>query len=77
VGGLRTHVDQGETGFLVDSRDPAAYAEHVDRILDDGDLADRLSAAAVRRAGAYRWSTTAARLRRLYADLTVRAPVSC
>jgi D-inositol-3-phosphate glycosyltransferase len=77
VGGLRTLVDQGETGFLVDSRDPAAYAEHVDRILDDGDLADRLSAAAVSRAGAYRWSTTAARLRRLYADLTVRAPVSC
>jgi D-inositol-3-phosphate glycosyltransferase len=77
VGGLRTLVRHGETGFLVDSRDPSGYAAHVDAILADPGLAARLSANAVSEASAYRWSTTAARLRRLYADLTARAPVTC
>lgn len=77
VGGLRTLVHHGETGFLVDSRDPAVYAAHVDEILADRTLADRLSADAVAGAQAYRWSTTTARLRRLYADLTARTPVTC
>ena len=55
----------------------APLAAHVDEILYDRALADRMAANAVTRAGDYRWSTTAARLRRLYADLTVRTPVSC
>jgi D-inositol-3-phosphate glycosyltransferase len=77
VGGLRTLVRHGETGFLVDSRDPARYAAHVDAILADPGLARELSDNAVVEASAYRWSTTAARLRRLYADLTARTPVTC
>jgi D-inositol-3-phosphate glycosyltransferase len=77
VGGLRTLVRHGDTGYLVDSRDPATFAAHVDAILADRALAARLSLASVDAASAYRWSTTAARLRRLYADLTARAPVSC
>jgi D-inositol-3-phosphate glycosyltransferase len=77
VGGLRTLVAHGHTGFLVDERDPSRFAAHVDEILGDRSLADRMAANAVTRAGDYRWSTTAARLRRLYADLTARTPVSC
>jgi D-inositol-3-phosphate glycosyltransferase len=77
VGGLRTLVDHGETGYLVDGADPAMYAAHIDRLLGDPELAQRLGAAGADRAWQYTWSTTAARLRRIYADLTVRALVSC
>ena len=77
VGGLRTLVVDGETGFLVEGRDPADYAECVDRLLDDRALAARFGAAAARGAKRYCWSITAARLRRLYADLTARRPVEC
>ncbi|QGG96914.1 glycosyltransferase [Actinomarinicola tropica] len=77
VGGLRTLVDDGATGFLVDGRDPADYAGHVRRILADDRLATTLGDAAVALARGYTWSTTAGRLRRLYADLSVRSLVDC
>jgi D-inositol-3-phosphate glycosyltransferase len=77
VGGLRTLVDDGVTGFLVDSRSPAAHAGAISTILDDPALAASFAKAAAERAAGYRWSTTAARLRRLYVDLTSRQLVSC
>lgn len=77
VGGLRTLVVHGETGFLVEERDPGHYAARVQQILDDPALAARLAASGAALARGFTWSTTAARLRRLYADLAVRAPVDC
>lgn len=77
VGGLRTLVDDGRTGFLVDGRDPAVHAAAVGKVLGDPAAAAAMGAAAAERASRYTWSTTAARLRRLYADLTVRTPVDC
>jgi D-inositol-3-phosphate glycosyltransferase len=77
VGGLRTLVDHGRTGFLVEERDPAAYAGFVDEILVSSSLATQLGAAASARAGRYTWSTAAARLRRIYTDLAVRSLVEC
>ncbi|HEY8525193.1 MAG TPA: glycosyltransferase [Acidimicrobiales bacterium] len=77
VGGLRTLVEHDRTGFLVEDRDPDAYAGHVRRILGDRELADRLGEAAAARARGYTWSTTAGRLRRVYADLTARSLVEC
>ena len=78
VGGLRTLVDDGVSGHLVDSRRPADFA-----------APDRRAARRPRRAAArwavprpeladrYAWSTTAGRLRRLYGDLQARALVEC
>jgi D-inositol-3-phosphate glycosyltransferase len=77
VGGLRTVVDHGRTGFLVEDRHPKAYATRVAEILDDDELAASMGVAAAIRAGGYTWSTTAARLRRLYADLAARQLVQC
>lgn len=77
VGGLLTLIDDGVTGFLIDNREPADFAAAVATILDSPRLAAAMSAAASERARQYTWSTTAARLRRLYADLTSRAPVTC
>ena len=72
VGGLQSLVDDGETGFLIAERDPAMYARAIARILDDPLLAASMAVAAAARAKRYTWGFAAARLRRLYADLTVR-----
>ena len=71
VGGLATLVDPGVTGFLVEGRDPAVYAGHVAWLLDDPEAARTMGSRAAARARGYRWSTTAGRLRRIYADLDV------
>lgn len=75
VGGLLTLVEHGHTGYLVESRDPTEYAAWVDAILADPVLARRLSVSAAAMARNYTWSTSAARLRRLYEDLT-RGPLA-
>jgi D-inositol-3-phosphate glycosyltransferase len=77
VGGLRSLVADGRTGFLVEGRDPQAYAACVGRLLDSPARAAAMSIEATARARRYRWSITAARLRRLYADLTARSLVEC
>jgi D-inositol-3-phosphate glycosyltransferase len=77
VGGLRSLVEHAHTGFLVEGRDPAAFAAYVGEILDNPRLASEMSRNAVARALGYRWSMTAARLRRIYADLAARQLVEC
>lgn len=77
VGGLQTIVDEGCTGFLIDGRDPTSWALRIDQLLTDRVLADCMAEASAARSHRYAWSYTAARLRRLYTDLTVRSLVSC
>jgi D-inositol-3-phosphate glycosyltransferase len=77
VGGLTTLVVDGETGFLVDGREPRAFAAAVDTVLADADVAAAMGARAVEMAAAYRWSVASGRLRRIYTDLATRAPVGC
>ncbi|MFQ5556539.1 MAG: glycosyltransferase [Acidimicrobiales bacterium] len=77
VGGLRTLVEHGVTGLRVADRDPAEFAAAVRRVLDDPLLAARLSADAVEKAADYTWASTAGRLRRIYADVSARAPLDC
>jgi D-inositol-3-phosphate glycosyltransferase len=77
VGGLRTLVDHGKTGFLVAGRDPAVFATYMDQIFSHPMLAAELAMASFERAQSYRWSTTALHLRDLYSQLAVRQPVNC
>jgi D-inositol-3-phosphate glycosyltransferase len=77
VGGLRSLVDDGHTGFLIDSRDPADYAAPIARLFADPTLAAEMSVSTAARSRRYSWSITAARLRRLYADLAARELVRC
>lgn len=77
VGGLLTLVDHGRSGFLVQQRDPDVFAGHVARLLDDPVLAARLGAHGEDLSRQYTWGMAAARLRRVYADLTVRELVAC
>jgi D-inositol-3-phosphate glycosyltransferase len=77
VGGLRTLVEHGRTGFLVEGRDPEVFAAYTGQILDNAALGRELAAAAASRARNFTWPTAAARLRRIYADLTARSPIAC
>ncbi len=77
VGGLLTLVEHGHTGFLVEGRDPADYATYIDLLLGDPTLARRMSVSAAARGRTYTWSTSAARLRRMYTDLAAGALTSC
>jgi D-inositol-3-phosphate glycosyltransferase len=77
VGGLRSLVQHGRTGFLVSGRDPRDYAAAISRVLSDPELAHELSVGALMASRDYTWSMTAARLRRVYADLATRALVQC
>ena len=78
VGGLRSLVDHGQTGYLVDvrtgvrrSRSPSSGSSLTPT------SPGRWVRNAAARSGRYTWSITAARLRRVYADLGARELVSC
>ncbi len=77
VGGLRSLVDHGRTGFLVEEPDPDAYAGWVRQILAEPSLAERLSVGAALRARRYTWSRAAHLLVETYADLTDGRLVEC
>jgi D-inositol-3-phosphate glycosyltransferase len=77
VGGLLSLVDDGETGYLIEGRKPADYADARRTILNDSELAASMGKAAVERAQAYTWRAAAERLRDLYAELGVESLVTC
>ncbi len=77
VGGLATLIEHGITGYLAEDRDPALYAGFIADILLHPERAVAMGGAAAHRARGYTWSVAAARLRRLYADLTARSLVEC
>ena len=77
MGGLTSIVVDGETGFLVESRDAIDYAAPIARLLADPALAARIGATAEERSRRFGWTMTAARLRRLFTDLVSREPVTC
>lgn len=77
VGGLLSLVDDGETGRLIDGRNPADYADAMAEILNDDELRATMGEAAVVRAADYTWRSAAGRLSDLYGDLVEDDLVSC
>ncbi len=77
VGGLLSLVDDGDTGRLIEGRNPADYAAAMSEILTDHELRASMSKAAVVRAGNYTWRAAAQRLSGLYEDLVQGELVSC
>ena len=77
VGGLRSIVEDGRTGFLVEGREPLDWATPVSLLLDDPELAELMGSRAAARSARWSWCMTAARLRRLFSDLVERTPVEC
>jgi D-inositol-3-phosphate glycosyltransferase len=77
VGGLRSLVDDGTTGFLIDDTTPGAFARRVTEVLDDPIAAERMGTEAVLRARGYTWAGAARSLREVYAELTESQLVEC
>ncbi len=77
VGGLRSLIDHGRTGYLVEDAAPEAFAAWVRQILAEPLLAERLSTGAVLRARRYTWTRAAHLLGEIYDELTAGRLVEC
>jgi D-inositol-3-phosphate glycosyltransferase len=77
VGGLTTLVEDGETGYLVEPGDAEGFARHVEEIVADRELRERLGKGAAEMAAGYTWATAAGALSKLYRELTTRELVEC
>ncbi len=66
VGGLVEVVEDGVTGFLIEGRDPAAFAGRIGELLASPELCDRMGTAARERASRYTWDRSVERLLALY-----------
>lgn len=66
VGGLAYAVADGVSGVLVDGYDPPAWAEAVNRVIDE---AERFSKGAVAHSERFSWDATADRLLELYSGI--------
>jgi len=66
VGGLRTAVQEGVSGVLVEGHDPARYAAALRRLFDSQALRARLSRGAVEHASRFGWGSTVDRLLTVY-----------
>lgn len=73
VGGLRTVVSDGRSGFLVPPGDVSMLARRIVEILGDDALRSRLSVAARARASLFPWETTAARTLAIYDEVVSAA----
>ncbi len=71
VDGTPEIVRDGETGILIPTGDPEALAAALARILDDPEVAARMSAAALRIGQAeYTWAANARRMTGIYEEAT-------
>lgn len=76
VGGLRTAVWDGVTGFLVPGHEPAAYARRLLWLVDAPELSALMGRAAVRHAAGLSWQAAAAGTLGVYERAAGRAPAS-
>jgi D-inositol-3-phosphate glycosyltransferase len=76
VGGIKTTVVDGETGFLVPPSDPTAVAERLAVMLKDPALLRRMSARALVRSVEFTWERVTDRLLEVYREATGARPRS-
>ena len=73
VTGLRSVVRDEVSGYLVDSHDPAAYAERIGRLLDNPELAQQMGRRGRLLAQRFSWTRTADRLQILFDGVAQQA----
>jgi D-inositol-3-phosphate glycosyltransferase len=73
VTGLRSVVRDEVTGYLIESHDPAAYAERIGRLLDNPELAQQMGRRGRLLAQRFSWNRTADRLLDLFEGVVERA----
>ena len=77
VGGLRSVVSHGRTGFLVDNATPEAFAARVTALIDNPLLAAEMAMNAAERAQSFSWAAMARSLWATYGKVQSRVPVYC
>jgi D-inositol-3-phosphate glycosyltransferase len=77
VGGLRTLIRHGSTGYLVQPGYAEGFAHFLGEVLADRSLARSLGQAATQLAGQYTWAAAGGRLLDLQAALGARELVAC
>ncbi|TMC83484.1 MAG: glycosyltransferase family 1 protein [Chloroflexi bacterium] len=75
VTGLRSVVRDDVSGYLIDSHDPATYAERIGRLLDNPELAQQMGRRGRLLAQRFSWTRTADRLEELFVGVVERAQV--
>ena len=69
VSGLRSVVRDEVSGYLIDEHDPAAYAERIGRLLENGELAQQMGRRGRLLAQRFSWTRTADRLEGLFDEV--------
>ncbi|HJP16154.1 MAG TPA: glycosyltransferase [Acidimicrobiales bacterium] len=77
VGGLRTLVDHGRTGFLVEGRSSEDFAKCSSMLFEDPIMAAEMAVAAAEKSWAFTWLATAERLRSICDSRATQALVEC
>lgn len=77
VGGLRTLVDHGQTGFLVERRSSEDFAKYSSMLFEDPIKAAEMAVAAAEKSWSFTWSATAERLRNICDSRASQALVEC
>ncbi len=77
VGGLRSVVEHGRTGFLVDDATPEAFAARVAALIDTPLLSAEMAMDAADRARLFSWTAMARSLRATYRRVQSRVLVDC
>jgi D-inositol-3-phosphate glycosyltransferase len=73
VAGLRSVIRDEVTGYLLDSHDPAMYAERIGRLLDNPELAGQMGRRGRLLAQRFSWTRTADRLQTLFEGVAEKA----
>ena len=73
VSGIRSVVRDEVTGFVVEGSDPGAYADRIERLLDEPELARQMGRRGQLLAQRFSWNRTADRLVSLFGEVTERA----
>lgn len=72
VGGLKTFIDHGETGYLIPWRCPEPFAQYIDTLLANPVLTQTMGAAARRKALGMGWCRTADTMLNCYSSVVGR-----
>ena len=75
VTGLRSVVRDEVSGYLLESHDPAMYAERIGRLIDNPELAQQMGRRGRLLAQRFSWTRTADRLQRLFDGVVEKAQV--
>jgi D-inositol-3-phosphate glycosyltransferase len=75
VSGIRSVVRDEVSGYLLDSHDPAMYAERIGRLLDNPELAQQMGRRGRLLSQRFSWTRTADRLQALFDGVVEKAQV--